>query len=365
MGCMPIGPKVWAGRPSTRPGIQEYAEAVGVIAAVTVFAWYMPLAYRAFAQVYLLAIVALSLRVSRGPVLLAAILSALAWDFFSIPPRLTFRIVDVDDIALFATYIIVALVVSELTSRIRIQGEHIGAAGERERLLTEADRLHQALFNSISHELKTPLTVLHSVASALRSETTGKQADHALEISQATDRLSQLVENLLDQTRLESGALSPVMDWCDARDLIRAACESMHDPLAGRVVRIEVAQDMALLKVDAALMEVAIGNLLLNAARYTPAGTEIVVRSGVDQGKAFISVEDEGPGIDEELKKRLFHKFQRGKTAHSGGLGLGLSIVQGFVGAQGGEVLADNKPSGGARFSIILPLPPGDSVPEA
>jgi two-component system sensor histidine kinase KdpD len=128
---------------------------------------------------------------------------------------------------------------------------------------------------------------------------------------------------------------------------------------------MEIAENTSLLRVDAALMVQAISNLLMNAALYTPPGTPITIRSGIDAAghRVFISVEDEGPGIPSDLRSRLFQKFQRGKTAHPGGLGLGLSIVQGFVAAQGGEVAADNKPTGGAAFTISLPIAPCESVP--
>jgi two-component system, OmpR family, sensor histidine kinase KdpD len=174
-----------------------------------------------------------------------------------------------------------------------------------------------------------------------------------------------LLGNLLDQTRLESGILTPQLDWCDARDLVQAACAEMQDALAGRRLTTDIAPDMVLLRVDTPLMEQAIANLLLNAALYTPAGTPITIRGGIDPARkqAFISVEDEGPGIPSDLQGRLFHKFQRGTTARPGGLGLGLSIVHGFVAAQGGEVTVTNKPSGGALFTIYLPIPPCENVP--
>jgi K+-sensing histidine kinase KdpD len=350
---------------ATRPQLWDYAKAVGLIAAITVVGWFFPLRYRAFGNIYLLGVVALSLRVGRGPVLAAALLSAAVWNFFLIPPRLTFVILDADDILMYCTFIVVALVTSQLTARLRAQGEHLGAATARESLLAESDRLHRALFDSVSHELKTPLTVLRSAAPALRPTAVGKQAELVGEICQATDRLSRLVGNLLDQTRLESGILAPQLDWCDARDLIQAARLAAGDALAGRAVTTEIAENTALLRVDAPLMEQAIGNLLINAALYAPAGTPIKIRSGVDaaSNRAFITVEDEGPGIPADLRDRLFQKFQRGKAAHAGGLGLGLSIVHGFVAAQGGEVTADNRPSGGARFTIFLPISPCESVP--
>jgi K+-sensing histidine kinase KdpD len=351
--------------PAAPSRVGGYAVALAVVAGVTVVAWQFPAQYRAFSNIYLLAVVALALKVGRGPVLAAALLSALAWDYFAIPPRLSFRILHMNDAVMACSFVLVALVVSQLTARIRAQGEHLGAATERGILLAESDRLHRALFDSISHEIKTPLTVLRTAAPALKENAKGEQADLAGEICQATNRLDRLLGNLLDQTRLESGILTPQLDWCDARDLVQAACAEMQDALAGRRLTTDIAPDMVLLRVDTPLMEQAIANLLLNAALYTPAGTPITIRGGIDPARkqAFISVEDEGPGIPSDLQGRLFHKFQRGTTARPGGLGLGLSIVHGFVAAQGGEVTVTNKPSGGALFTIYLPIPPCENVP--
>jgi K+-sensing histidine kinase KdpD len=363
---MALPPAVTPDRSARRLLVRQYREATCVIAALTCIAWISPVGYRAFSLIYLLGLVALSLRMDRGPVLAAAILSALAWDFFVIPPRYSFRILEFDDTVMFGAYVIVALITTELTARIRLQGEHLGAARERANSLAKADRLHRALFDSVSHELKIPVTVLRTACPALRRSTTGEQAELAEEICQATDRLERVVGNLLDQARLESGMLVPLLDWCDARDLIQAACSSVQKVLAGRNVQVEIADDTVLLHVDTPLMEQAIENILLNAALYSPAGTTITIKSGVDAGRnrAFISVEDEGPGIPEELRNKIFQKFQRASSSNPGGLGLGLSIVQGFVAVQGGEVVAENNERAGAKFTIYLPIIPCETVPD-
>jgi K+-sensing histidine kinase KdpD len=360
-----VGKKVRPEKP--RSGLREYVEVVIVIAGLTGIAWNWPAGYRAFSFVYLLGVLALSARMTRrGPVIAAALLSAVSWDFFTIPPRFSFRILDAEDIALFLTYLCVALVVSELTARIRAQGERIGAVNERERLLAESERLHRALFDSVSHEFNTPLTVLRSAATILQKNAVGSQAELATEICVATYRMDRLVGNLLNESRLESGVLRPQLDWCDARDLFDEARTEARDAISGRKVVTEVAENIPLLHVDAPLMAHVLSNLLVNASLYTPADKPITLRAGVDvpRGKAFMSVEDEGPGIAPELMGRLFKKFQRGNASRAGGLGLGLSIVQRLVAAQGGEITAANKPSGGARFTVYLPIVPSDRVPE-
>ncbi len=357
--AMPRWPKVNRARTAQKNSqLFEYLEAAGAVAAVALLGWLVPINYRSLSQIYLLCVVALSLRVGRGPVFAAAVLSAVAWDYFAIPPQFTFRINDADDVIMFGIFIVVALVLGQLTAQIRTQGEILGVAGEREKLLTASDRLHRALFDSVSHELKTPLSALRAAVWGLRRGRGGDISALTDEIGEATDRLDRLVGNLLDQTRLESGTLAPRFDWCDVRDLMQETLRELDLRSAAHRITVEVAEDIPLLHVDAQLMQRALANLLLNAMHHTPAGSAISLRAGVDGNRIFISVADDGPGVSPELRAHLFKKFQRGAAAHAGGLGLGLSIVSGFVSAHGGEVLLADEPAHGATFIIYLPIIP-------
>jgi len=174
------------------------------------------------------------------------------------------------------------------------------------------------------------------------------------------------VNNLLDQTRLESGALKPRLDWCDGHDLVNAAVEGVSDSLNGHPFETDIPKDLPLFRADAALMEQVIANLLLNSALHTPAETPIFLAAGVDTAKAriFFTVADRGPGLPAAMRGRLFQKFQRGDAAKAGGLGLGLSIIRGFVTAQGGDVVAGENPGGGAVLTVYLPYKPHGDVPE-
>lgn len=246
-----------------------------------------------------------------------------------------------------------------------VESEQLRAAGEREKLLAESEKLHLTLLDAVSHELKTPLAVLHGAAESLRLADDRMRAQLVDEIATATQRLHRLVDNLLDQTRLESGALKPRLDWCDAHDLVNAAMESVRDSLVGHALETAIPGDMPLFRADFALMEQAIANLLLNAANHTPADTPIFMAAGIDlaKQKVFFTVADRGPGLPADFKDRLFKKFQRGDAARAGGLGLGLSIIRGFVAAQGGEVVAGDNPGGGAVFTVYLPYTPHGYVP--
>ncbi len=239
-----------------------------------------------------------------------------------------------------------------------VESEQARAAGERAKLLAASEKLHRTLLDGVSHELKTPLAVLRAAAESLDAADAATRRGLAGEIRTATSRLHRLVNNLLDQTRLQSGALQPKLDWCDVHDLINAA-------LAPHPLTLTVPDDMPLFRADFTLMEQVLANLLLNAAHHTPAATPIALAAGCDarRQQVFLAVADQGPGLPPALRAAPFQKFQRGDAARAGGLGLGLSIVHGFVAAHGGEVVADEPPGGGARFTVYLPHQPHGAVP--
>jgi two-component system, OmpR family, sensor histidine kinase KdpD len=246
-----------------------------------------------------------------------------------------------------------------------VEREQLRAAGEREKLLAQSDKLHRTLLDGVSHELKTPLAVLSAAVENLKSADDATRADLADEISTATRRLNRLVNNLLDQTRLESGALRPHLDWCDGHDLVNAAIDGVSESLNGHPFETSIPKDLPLFRADAALMEQVIANLLLNAALHTPAGTEIFLAAGIDRSKSriYFTVADRGPGLPAAMHGRLYQKFQRGDAAKAGGLGLGLSIIRGFVTAQGGDVVAGENPGGGAVLTVYLPYVAHGAVP--
>ncbi len=338
---------------------REYLEVALAIAAVSIAGCFVPLGYEALGHIYLFAVIALSLRVGRWPALFAALGSAVAWDFVFLPPRLSFSVLDLDDGLLLGTYFVVALAAGQLTSRIR--------AHEREQhhheLLAASDRLHRALLDGVAHELKTPLAVLLSASERLVSSDPATGRVLIGEVRIACRRLERVISNLLGQTRIESGALRPESDWCDAHDLIALARDSIGDALAGRTITIEIPADFPLFRADTALMEQVLANLLLNAARHTPAGTAVRVAAGIEGSRIFIAISDNGPGISPDVAATLFEKFQTGGRAGTGGLGLGLSIVSGFMHAQGGAVAAGNMPGGGACFTVYLPRAENGGVP--
>ena len=234
----------------------------------------------------------------------------------------------------------------------------LDAESQHAQLLAESEKLSKALLNSISHELRTPISAITTAATALVEAKTPEPLRNtlALEIQESAARLNRLVSNLLDMTRLESGNVKPRLDWCDAGDLINVALRHNERELSGHQVTLSLQQPLPLVKMDFVLIEQALNNLLLNAAHYTPAGTTVEVKASATSDEMTISVADHGPGLPPESLPHVFDKFYRVPGAPAGGTGLGLSIVKGLVEAHGGRVEARNRPGGGAEFSIYLPI---------
>ena len=232
--------------------------------------------------------------------------------------------------------------------------------GQQALLVAESEKLSKALLNSISHELRTPIAAITAAASALTEIKPGEQLalqkELAVEIQVSASRLNKLVSNLLDMTRLESGAVKPRLEWCDVADLLNVALRQNERELARHPVQLSVPPRLPLVRMDFVLIEQALNNLLLNAAAYTPPGTPVEVKAWAVPDAMAITVADRGPGLPPEGLAHVFEKFYRVPGAPAGGTGLGLSIVKGLVDAHGGHVEVQNRPDGGAEFTIYLPL---------
>ena len=225
-------------------------------------------------------------------------------------------------------------------------------------LLDESDKLYKTLFNSISHELRIPVTAIMGASDTLIAEKYPEKVQQELlsEINIASVRLNHLIENLLNMSRLESGRLSLRYDWCDVHDLINRVAETLHQELHPFSVNILIPDDLPMVKLDFGLMEQVIHNLLLNATQYAPPKSVINVEFGFENNELKIVVSDNGSGFPQEELRSVFNKFYRGKSNRTGGTGLGLSIAKGFVEAHKGSIFATNQPNGGAQFTIHIPI---------
>ncbi len=235
---------------------------------------------------------------------------------------------------------------------------------ERDRLMQEAEaakleeksrRLQKTLLDSVSHEFKTPLAVIATATESLASHSPNDAL--VSEIRIAAERLQRIVANLLDITRIETGAVLPKAAWCDLREIIEGARQQQADVLASRTLKVDVEDKAEACLADPGLLEEIVGNLLRNAAQQSPPDSVISIVGRSENGGLVLRIIDQGPGISIDEAERIFEKFQRGQNAQSGGLGLGLSIVRGFVEAHGGEVRAiSSTGKAGGEIRIFLPV---------
>jgi two-component system sensor histidine kinase KdpD len=311
--------------------------------------------YRVVALILMLTVSLIAMFFDVKPVLLSAILSALLWDFFFIPQKFTFAITSAEDLLMFLMYFVIALVNAVLTTKIRRIEKKASQKEEKENTL----KLYNTLLNSLSHELRTPISTIIGAADNLHAMA-DKLTEHnkyelVSEISKASLRLDRQVGNLLNMSRLESGVIKPKNDWCDITELIYDVLNQLKDTLDNKPVHVAVKENLPLFKLDYGLVSQIIHNLVHNAAVNIPKYAVITVKASCVYNKLVIVVEDTGFGFPEEEIGRVFEKFYRLKNSKTGGTGLGLSIVKGFVESMDGSIKLENMPDGGAVFTVEIP----------
>ncbi len=228
--------------------------------------------------------------------------------------------------------------------------------------MMDADRekLRSALLSTVTHDFRTPLAAISGSAESLLA--LGERADpdvrRSLEenIAAEASRLSRLVDNLLRIAALESGAVVPEWTPVPLEEVVGSALARLERLLARHTVVVDIPSDMPSVPMDAVLMEQVFLNLLENAAKFTQEGTRITVTASRDAANAVVVVSDEGPGLPEGDHEALFERFQRGDRGGPAGHGLGLAICRAVAKAHGGAITAGNSPSGGARFTLTLPI---------
>jgi two-component system sensor histidine kinase KdpD len=237
-------------------------------------------------------------------------------------------------------------------------------------VLAKSDELKSALLAAVSHDLRTPLASIKASATSLLDDSVQWDAetrqDFLTAIDEETDRLTLMVSNLLDLSRIEGGALRPQKDWYDVDELIG----DVRARTAGRTemhpVTVAVEPDLPLLRFDYVEIAQVLLNLVENAAKYTAPGTPITIGARRVPGAIELFVQDKGPGIAKEHQTRLFEKFYRApSTVAASGTGIGLAISKGLVEAHGGQILLDSAPGEGAVFRFTLPLAPDAKAKES
>lgn len=335
----------------------QYSLSISILFAIALIgSWLNPvIGYRGVALIMLLAISLLAVFFDILPVLLAAVLSALTWNYFFIPPVYEFNFENKEDMFLFMMYFFIAMVNAALSFKVRDRNRKLQEKEEREKVVA----FYNTILNSLSHELRTPIATIIGSIDAINDQNRQLPAnqlnDLKQEISKAALRLDQHVENLLGLSRLESSMVKLNLDWIDINELIHKVLQKYSQPEPSHRIIFLPGDKLPLFRLDAVLIEQVIFNLFQNALLYTPEGTEIRISTSYENSNCRITFEDNGPGFPESSIKYAFDKFYRISTYNARGTGLGLSIVKGFTEVHNGKVTLSNKVDGGACFVIEIP----------
>jgi two-component system sensor histidine kinase KdpD len=321
--------------------------------------------YRIVGYLLLVVVSILAIFLEIKPVLLAAILSALALDFLFIKPYYTFHVDSAEDAFLLIMFFIIALINAVLTNKFRIMQRAIHIRETRANTL----KLYNTLLDSLSHELRTPIAAILGSIDTLQQKNVNlspqMQQNLHDEIEKASMKLNYQVENLLNMSRLESGYIQAKLDWCDVKEIIYNVCYRLSEETKYHKVLYLIDENLPLFKLDYGLMEQIIYNLVYNCSQHTPKGATIKIQVKYDVDvdfdyniyltkKCIISISDDGYGFPNDEIDRAFDKFYRFKNSKTGGTGLGLSIAKGFVEAQNGSINLRNNENGGATFDLIF-----------
>ena len=311
--------------------------------------------YRVVALILMVTVSLIAMLFDVKPVMAAAVLSALVWNFFFIPPKFTLAIKSAEDVLMFLMYFFVALVNAVLTTKIRRMEKEAQKREEKENTL----KLYNTLLNSLSHELKTPISTIIGAADNLQTMADKlsefNKYELVSEISKASLQLDRQVSNLLNMSRLESGFIKPKNDWFEVKELVYDVIKDLKEETQNKPIHVVVKDNLPLFKLDYGLVWQVLHNLLHNAITYIPKYAVITVRAFCKENKLVLVVEDTGHGFPENEINKVFEKFYRLKNSKTGGTGLGLSIVKGFVEAMHGTITLENMSDGGAVFTVEIP----------
>ena len=352
---------------------------IGVITAVLA-PFHESVSRAAPALLLVLPVLAAAVVGGRAVAITTAVLATVAFSLAFLPPIGSLDIDVPEDAIALGVFLVVAVLAGTLVAReaqrrrqaegqraeiARMHAEFQQVAAERERLAAEArraevleqvDRQRAALLRSVSHDLRTPLATIRTVASDLRSapDTDEARRNDLLDlVGDEANRLDRIVANVLSLSRIESGALSPSLQATDLGELVIHAVRRLDRLFDGRTIRLDVPDDLPLVSADYSQIDQVVTNLLENAVRHTPPGTAVDVHVAANGATVRVTIADDGPGLDPALRASLFEAFRSGHRATTG---IGLAICSAIIEAHGGTIRAGDSPAGGACFTFALPV---------
>lgn len=330
-------------------------------------------------MLYLLVVLGSAIVAGSRAAILASVASFLAYNWFFVQPLHTFQVGDPSEWFALLLFLVTAVITGELAAQLRDRAR-IAAAREREtvhlyeererlrqqatdaEVLRRTDELKTALLGAVSHDLRSPLaSIIASVGSLKQTDvewTVAERDAFLADIDNEARRLARIVANLLDLSRMESGTLRPERGWYDLAALVDDVLGRLRPLTEGHPLHVGMAEDLPPVPLDYVEIDQVLSNLIENAARHTPAGTNVWISARREGDAVAVTVADDGPGIPPDARERLFDAFVRGGDRRGGqrGAGLGLAIARGLVSAHGGTIAASERPGGGTSIRFTLPM---------
>jgi two-component system sensor histidine kinase KdpD len=322
----------------------------------------------------------------RNPALLASLAAMLSFNFFFLPPYGTWHIADSNNWVAWIAFILTAVTAGELSAYARRRAEEAERGKlEIERLYSElqsafeqasqaealrqSEKLKSSLLDAVTHDLRTPLTSIKASVTTLIEDKKERLLDEEGEqefldiINEETDRLNEFIESMVGLAKIEANALAFRKSWSETEEIINNALERAKNQLSAHRISVEIEPDLPSVLVDAASIAEVVYTLLDNAAKYSPPETRIrITARRADHDGVEIAVEDEGEGISEEMREKVFEKFVRAREEDihttASGLGLGLAIARGIVESQGGRIRIEDGDDG-FKTKFVFQIPVG------
>lgn len=359
---------------------------VGVVLVTAAFTpFHTSLSHTTVALVLLLVVLFAATFAGRNPALVAALAAMLCFNYFFLPPVYTWTIADSQNLVAWGAFTITAIITGELSGYARRRAREAErlyqelqaafAQASQAEALRQSEQLKSALLDAVTHDLRTPLTSIKASVTMLLPAVGSDVAPLADDpegqrellqvINEETDRLNHFIEGIVELARIEAGALHLRRGWSVVEEIVNEALARAQRHLAAHVVEVNLEPLLPVVRVDARALAEVVFTLLDNAAKYAPQGSRVRVTARRVLGETVeISVIDQGPGVPESLRGRIFDKFYRAASEEvihqsqpPGGLGLGLSIARGIVAAHGGSISVSSGPSGrGACFAFTVPI---------
>lgn len=314
--------------------------------------------------IYIIPVMIASIRWGLWPGVLASVTGVALIQLVFTRPGYGFQLQDWDQVVRLVVYLVVVIIASRLAESVKTHAGTAERAINETRRRAETDQLREALIGSVSHELRTPLASILGATTVLCSSPavrTEPQLEGLADVVRTeTERLNNVIQNLLDATRISSEGLRPRFEWAEVSDIVNAAVERRGGRLAGHALEVDLASELPLVYVDQVMVEQSLGQLLDNAAKYSPEDAPIRVTARAADGAVVVSVIDRGAGLSPEELPRLGERFFRGTrtAATTTGSGFGIWIAKAFLHASGASLTATSDGADkGATFNIRLPIP--------